>query len=217
MHTCAETPAPMRYPVLASVVWSEGCLFPGKTPGASPPAMKAIGVVASLVLCVLGCSSSSTPSSGGSDSGPGKDSSSGCATPDPITGTWKGVDITCAGQPAPKEIQAVYTAPNSVEYDFSTSTSGSQVVGTAVEGKSCSISIHLTFSYPSPGNLVITNGATTCSPSGCSPDCDTVSDGGSVPDYSYVVTGSDCNTLVLTSTNDNLICANPVVITATRE
>jgi hypothetical protein len=114
------------------------------------------------------------------------------------------------------DIQAVYTAPNSVEYDFSTSKTGSQVVGTATNGKNCTVSIDLTFSYPSPGNLVITNGSATCSPAGCSPECD-VTGGGSVPDYSYVLTGTGCNTLVLTSTNVNPICTNPVVITATRE
>jgi hypothetical protein len=179
--------------------------------------MKTIHFLALVAAGLVACSSTS-PSSSHTDGGaPGSDSASGgCATPDPITGTWKGVSITCNGNPPPAPIQAALAPPNSYEYVFTTSSTGSQVTGTASNGASCMQSIPLTFTYPSHGTLAITEGGTiSCSPAGCSPECGTA--GGNEVTYSYVLTGTTCDQLVLTSTDENPICTNPVVITATRE
>ncbi len=203
-----------------------------------------IPLVASALACIptAACSSSSpgSPPDRGGDGGSGftKDAGSsdsshagdgaaeggaaieaggegGCvSTPDPITGTWKMIDVTCAGAPAPAAVQAVYMAPNSLVYMFTSSANGSQVNGDLSGGSACTVTIPLAFTYPSPGNIVISDdGPITCSPAGCYPGCGTT--GSMKPSYSYVETG--CNQIVFTSTNQNLICSNPVAITLQRQ
>jgi hypothetical protein len=136
------------------------------------------------------------------------------ATPDPITGTWKITNITCGGAPAPSYVQAVYTAPNSAQYVFTSSAQGSQVNGTVTGSETCTMTFPLAFSYPSAGTIVVSDdGPVGCSPSSCSPACG--STGTLMPRYTYVQT--DCDTLVFTSDGANEVCATPVVYTLERE
>jgi hypothetical protein len=132
------------------------------------------------------------------------------STPYPITGTWKLTEIQCAYGPAPAGVQAIYSPPNKLEYVFD----GAQVTGTVTEIAGCTLTAPLLYEYPLTGFVVISAaGPVACSPAACDPGCGTT--GTAQPGYYYMESG--CNQLVLVSSNDNGICANPVELTFARE